>query len=485
MEHVVHEELKALDLQKRHTIYEIVEGMSDCALQARRLGEGLQEIIEMIESPQKPILVYDGKPETQLAALLCEMTRKKWFKEVLLPEEYAKRHTSGESIVVVGRYSERHEDALLIKPVRSLFINNNYLPKPDEIRDGDFRNEISIDPRFAMPILFRALEERFEHKATRVPKLMDELERYGGVATQTARAARTFLEMRRKQHLSVFLTLSGVLTIAKLDLVLCEMIERGMVDAVLTTGALVGHGVVTNVGRSHFKHDPKLDDAMLAQWKYNRVTDVWEPEENLDFIEEIENKILDEWDPARPLSSRILCHLFGKYLSEHYPHERGILKSAYEKETPVFIPALNDSELWNNYGLDLKRREYDGRKKIFMDFTLDTEYRVEMKMRAKRLGYDLGFFIVGGGVPKNNLLNDAPYVEIQNVRLGLNLPEIMFSSGVRICPDRPQLGNASSATGSEMVSWRKVIPGAPIIEVIADAIPILPFIVKYVMEMEG
>ncbi|UCB52149.1 MAG: deoxyhypusine synthase family protein, partial [Candidatus Zixiibacteriota bacterium] len=76
-------------------------------------------------------------------------------------------------------------------------------------------------------------------------------------------------------------TFSGAMTMAKMGLVLCEMIDRGFLDAVVCTGALVMHGLVENVGSPHFKNDPQWPDERLYERGYNRVYDTIEAERNL------------------------------------------------------------------------------------------------------------------------------------------------------------------------------------------------------------
>jgi len=120
------------------------------------------------------------------------------------------------------------------------------------------------------------------------------------------------------------------------------------VKAVVSTGALMAHGLVEAAGRSHFKYDPKMDDLELYEAGYNRVYDTLEPETNLDFVETIVARILKAWDHNEVLCSYKLNREIGRYLSQHV-EDRGILKSAFEKNVPVFVPAFSDSEI----GLDV------------------------------------------------------------------------------------------------------------------------------------
>ena len=82
-------------------------------------------------------------------------------------------------------------------------------------------------------------------------------------------------------------TISGAMTIAKQGLLLCEMIDRGWVQAVVTTGALMTHGLSEAAGMLHFKHRPTMKDEDLYARGYNRVYDTIELEKNLDDVEQI------------------------------------------------------------------------------------------------------------------------------------------------------------------------------------------------------
>ncbi|MFP6654200.1 MAG: deoxyhypusine synthase family protein, partial [Myxococcota bacterium] len=65
-------------------------------------------------------------------------------------------------------------------------------------------------------------------------------------------AADALEEMVRDEDCFRVVTISGAMTIAKQGLVLCEMIERGWVQAIVATGALMTHGVVEGAGLLHF-----------------------------------------------------------------------------------------------------------------------------------------------------------------------------------------------------------------------------------------
>ena len=89
------------------------------------------------------------------------------------------------------------------------------------------------------------------------------------------------------------MTLAGAMTVAKQGLIITELIDRGVVKAIISTGALMAHGLVEAAGRSHFKYDPAMDDSELYEAGYNRVYDTLEPETNLDHVEEVVDRVLE------------------------------------------------------------------------------------------------------------------------------------------------------------------------------------------------
>src|SRR5271163_4929455 len=109
--------------------------------------------------------------------------------------------------------------------------------------------------------------------------------------------------MARDKDCFVVMTLSGALTVGKMGLLFCDLVESGIVKAIVSTGALMAHGLVEATGRSHFRYNPQMDDTELFAAGYNRVYDSLEPEVNLDAVEEVMQQILDQWDANDVVSS--------------------------------------------------------------------------------------------------------------------------------------------------------------------------------------
>ena len=173
---------------------------------------------------------------------------------------------------------------------------------------------------------------------------IDELVRAMGDTAYTGRqvgdAADVLEAMARDQDCFVVMTLAGALTVGKMGLIFCDLIESGVVKAIVSTGALMAHGLVEATGRSHFRYDPaKMNDRQLFKAGYNRVYDSLEPEVNLDHVEEVVDGILEKWNPDEVVCSWKLHRKIGEFLMKT-TKGRGILRSAYLHDVPVFVPAL-------------------------------------------------------------------------------------------------------------------------------------------------
>jgi deoxyhypusine synthase len=281
---------------------------------------------------------------------------------------------------------------------------------------------------------------------------------------QLGEAADVLEAMARDEDCFVVMTLSGAMTVAKQGLIVTELIDRGIVNAVVSTGALMAHGLVEATGRAHFRANPEVSDEELYEQGYNRVYDTLEPEQNLDDVEEVMSAVLEGWDHNEVMCSYKLNHAIGAYLEKHSP-DRGILKSAHQMDT-----ALNN-----------RLRESTGRHKIRFDPFLDLEHFAATLLRQKKLG----IVTIGGGVPRNWSQQFGPFCELRHRRLGENVPLKRYHYGLRICPEPVYWGGLSGSPYSEAISWGKFVPpaeGGRFGEVFVDATVGLPLIVAAVLE---
>ncbi|HUN61893.1 MAG TPA: deoxyhypusine synthase family protein [Candidatus Sulfotelmatobacter sp.] len=319
-------------------------------------------------------------------------------------------------------------------------------------------------------------------------KTIDDLVRAMGDTAYTARqigdAADVLEAMARDKDCFVVMTLAGALTVGKMGLVFCDLIESGIVKAIVSTGALMAHGLVEATGRSHFRYDPtKMDDNELFLAGYNRVYDSLEPETNLDHVEQVVDTILDAWDPSELVCSWKLHKRIGEYLKKN-TKGRGILKSAFEHDVPVFVPAFSDSELGLDFALNQYARKKEKRPPLRFDPFVDFETFAGTMMATKKMG----IFTIGGGVPRNWSQQFGVYAELMARRGYEKLPLKRYNYGLRICPEPVHWGGLSGSTYTEAVSWGKFVPpeeGGRFAEVLEDATVALPLVVGAVLQRIG
>jgi len=318
-------------------------------------------------------------------------------------------------------------------------------------------------------------------------RTIDELVRAMGQTAYTARqigdAADVLEAMARDKDCFIVMTLSGALTVGKMGLVFCDLVESGIVKAIVSTGALMAHGLVEATGRSHFRYDPSVGDNELFLSGYNRVYDSLEPEVNLDAVEEVVDHVLERWNPDETLCSWKLNRAMGEYLARH-AKGRGILKSCIEHNVPVFVPAFTDSELGIDLALFNRLRKKQGKQPLRFDPYLDFEHYAQTMLATKRMG----IFTIGGGVPRNWAQQFGVYAELLARRGYEKIPLKRYNYGLRICPEPVNWGGLSGSTYTEAVSWGKFVPeaeGGRFAEVLDDATVALPLIVGAVLERLG
>ncbi len=142
---------------------------------------------------------------------------------------------------------------------------------------------------------------------------------------QVGEAADVLEAMARDEECFVVMTLAGAMTVAKQSLIIADLIDRGIVNAIVSTGGADELRVNQATGRAHFRYNPDVSDTELYEQGYNRVYDTLEPEQNLDDVEEVMSQILEGWDHSEVLCSYKLNHAIGAHLAKHAKGQRGIL----------------------------------------------------------------------------------------------------------------------------------------------------------------
>jgi deoxyhypusine synthase len=343
-----------------------------------------------------------------------------------------------------------------------------------------------------------ALEPLDPDKITSFSELLEAMSKTAFGGRHLGHAFDVLWTMIADPDCRVVMTLSGAMTIAKMGKIITKMIDEDMVQCIVSTGALMAHGLTESVGKTHYRHDPSMSDEELFKKGYNRVYDTLEMEANLNYVEHVVAQTLKRLDHDGPLSSEILTRELGRTLAEEFDGD-GILKSAYLKKVPVYIPAFTDSEVGLDMGTwamakDVDRARSQVRQGNDLDVLraihrscpsfnpyLDLNSYADYVLAAKRLG----IFTIGGGVPRNWAQQVGPYIEIGNLRLGLNVKPPRFHYGVRICPEPDYWGGLSGCTYQEGLSWGKFVApkdGGRFAEVLSDATIVWPLLMMGLLE---
>ncbi len=320
------------------------------------------------------------------------------------------------------------------------------------------------------------------HQVATVSDLVAEMKHTSFGGRQVGEAAEVLQAMAEDPDALVIGTFSGAMTVGMQGHLLCDLMEAGVLDAIVSTGALMAHGFVQAAGLSHFKYDPRMDDVELYEKGYNRVYDTLELESNLDDVEKILGAAVSGID-GEVMSSRRLHELLGDVLLEQ-GLERGILPVARRNGVPVYVPAFTDSELGLDFEVANRRREAKGRDRLAFDPFLDLSHYADLcRTRPK-----LGIFTIGGGVPRNWAQQVGPFWEVLDKRIPGSGAIVRFHYGVRICPEPVHWGGLSGCTYSEGVSWGKFVPpdqGGRFAEVYADATIAWPLVAGAVLQRLG
>lgn len=287
---------------------------------------------------------------------------------------------------------------------------------------------------------------------------------------------RLFTESMLAGDGTVGMSLTGALTPAGLGMsTIIPLIEAGFVDWIVSTGANLYHDAHFALGYSLHRGRHDTDDVMLRDEGIVRIYDVFVDYGALlrtdDFIREVSKQP----EFQRSMSTAEYHYLLGGYLRERENAlgigQKSVLSAAHEHAVPVYTSSPGDSSI----GMNVAEIALDGYKLAF-DVSADVNETAAIVLDAKRDGGTSSVLIIGGGSPKNFVLQTEP--QIQEV---LGIEEVGHDYYLQITDARPDTGGLSGATPAEAVSWGKVNPDKLPDAVVAymDATLGLPLLTAY------
>jgi deoxyhypusine synthase len=261
-------------------------------------------------------------------------------------------------------------------------------------------------------------------------------------------------QMLQDPKATKFFGLAGAMVPAGMGGIVSDLMKSGYIDVLVSTGANLTHDIIEAIGCRHYRGTAFCNDIELRHDEINRIYDVYLPNEAFEHFEEFMQEVFGKLEPGSTVSISELLRHIGKNLKS------GILHTAYHNDIPIYCPAIQDSMVGLQYWL------FSQTNKVTIDAFADMPALMDRCFTTKKAGA----LLVGGGVPKNFILQSM-----------LMTPN-GFDYAVQLTGDRPDLGGLSGATLDEARSWGKITEDARAVTVYGDATITLPILVAAVME---
>jgi deoxyhypusine synthase len=308
-------------------------------------------------------------------------------------------------------------------------------------------------------------------------------------AARLREACKLFTEKMLDPDVTIGLSITGALTPAGLGIsALIPLMRAGFIDWIVSTGANLYHDTHFGLGLSMHQGNTQISDITLREEEVVRIYDIFFDYSVLLDTDAFFRRIIEEEEFQKRMSTAEFHYLCGRYIREREKklgiENKSLLAAAYEYGVPIYTSSPGDSSI----GMNVAAKALQGNRLSF-DPSLDVNETAAIVLAAKRglihnkgrrsrKGGRSAVFILGGGSPKNFMLQTEP--QIQEV---LGIDERGHDYFLQITDARPDSGGLSGATPNEAVSWGKVdpdrLPDAVVCYV--DSTIALPIITAYAL----
>jgi deoxyhypusine synthase len=295
------------------------------------------------------------------------------------------------------------------------------------------------------------VEDLFVNESMEIKELVKKFERMGGFMAPRIAEASEILKEMNASGTTVFLSFTGNVVSTGLRGVISQMIRSGKVNIIVTTCGALDHDLARSFGARYASGKFEYDDVMLNQLEIHRLGNVLIPLEDYGpLIEKEMRRALPEIMREREsISPSELAREFGKRIKD----EGSILKAAYDKNVPIFVPGIIDGSFGTNLFF------YAQTSNMKLDVFRDMSAILNAVYDAKRTGA----IIIGGGISKHHVIWWNQFKE------GLDYCIYLTTA-------QEYDGSLSGALPKEAISWGKVKPKAKQVAVIGDVTITLPLI---------
>jgi deoxyhypusine synthase len=268
-------------------------------------------------------------------------------------------------------------------------------------------------------------------------------------------ACQLFSRRVLADDVTVGVSLTGAMTPAGLGTAaIIPLIECGFIDWMTSTGANLYHDTHFGIGLDMHVGTPFANDVALREQGIVRIYDIFFDYEVLLETDAFFRTVIAAPEFQRPMSTAEFHYRVGAYVRERARvlgrPRRSVLAAAHEFGVPIYTSSPGDSSI----GMNVAALALTGNQLAF-DVSRDVNETAALVLAAKATGGKSAVLIIGGGSPKNFVLQTEP--QIQEV---LGIAEKGHDYYLQFTDARPDTGGLSGATPGEAVSWGKVDPEA-------------------------
>jgi deoxyhypusine synthase len=210
--------------------------------------------------------------------------------------------------------------------------------------------------------------------------------------------------------------------------------KGGYVDWIISTGANLYHDLHFGLDMQLHSGSPFLDDVELREEGVIRIYDVLFDYNVLLDTDAFVREVIQGPEFQRPMGTDEFHYLLGKYVSARGKKlglkDSSVLATAYECGIPIFTSSPGDSSIGMNVAAMALRDS-----KLIPDVNRDVNQTAGIVYHAKSTGHTSSVFILGGGSPKNFMLQTEP--QIQEV---LGIQEKGHDYFLQVTDARPDTG---------------------------------------------
>ncbi len=291
-------------------------------------------------------------------------------------------------------------------------------------------------------------------------------------------ACQLFSEKMLDDDVTVGMSLTGALTPAGVGIsTIIPLIEAGFIDWIVSTGANLYHDTHYGIGLSMHRGTPFADDVKLRADGVVRIYDIFFAYDVLLKTDAFFREVIGAPEFQRPMGTAEFHYRAGRWVAERErvlgQKNRSLLAVAHRYGVPIYTSSPGDSSI----GMNVAAMALEGNKLTF-DPNVDVNETAAIVYAAKQSGGKSGVLLIGGGSPKNFVLQTEP--QIQEV---LGIEEKGHDYFLQMTDARPDTGGLSGATPGEAVSWGKVDPDKlpDTVVVYCDSTIALPVLTAYAM----